>query len=250
MKVYKKRVYKKKTGPKKGKAPSKNMVKAIQSVIKKDAETKFVSIFNNNQTLNYYTTATSVPTFLITPTIQQGTNDGTRIGNQIQTSKVIFRYRLYSATAVTTPIRFVRVLIVKEKAFPVRDPSTNINTTLFRANNGGTTVGPQNNDLDQLFKINSESWVTIYDKQHKIGSSGNPATVGSNNNDFNQSQLVSVNLQRHFGKIQFADTTATPITKNFWVFFLISNADGSTATSGADSGIKLTYDCQMSYKDI
>jgi len=250
MKVYKKRVYKKKTGPKKSTAPSKRMVKTIQSVIKKDAETKFVSIYNNNQTLNFYTTATSIPTFLITPTVQQGTNDGTRIGNQIQTTKVIFRYKLSAPITGTAPIRYVRVLIVKEKAFPVRNPSTNINTDLFRAGSNGATVGPQNNDLDQLLKINSESWVTIYDKQHKIGSSGNPAALGSNNNDFPQSNIVSVNLQRHFGKIQYADTVATPITKNFWVMCICSPADGSTATSGADSGIKLTYDCQMSYKDI
>lgn len=249
MKVYKKRVYKKKA-PSKNKTPSKGIVKAVKTVLKRDAETKYVSKFLNNQTLNHYTTATSIPTFLITPAVNQGVADGQRIGNQITTSSVMLRYRLYAPVSLSTPIRLVRVLIVKEKAFPVRDPSIHINTTLFRGGFSSGTFGPQNNDLDQLYKINTEVWTVIYDKQHKVGSSGNPASIGSNNNDYNQSVQVAVNLQRHFGKIQFDDTTGQPITKNYYIFFLVSPADGSTATSASDSGIKLSFDNQIMFKDV
>lgn len=249
--MYKKRNYKKKAVKKtKSVKPSNRIVRAIHTVIRRDAESKYVSKFLNNQTLNHYTTATSIPTFLLTPAINQGVADGQRIGNQITTSSAILRYRLYAPIVLATPIRLVRVLIVKEKAFPVRDPSLNINTNLFRQGASSATVGPQNNDLDQLFTVNKEAWVVIYDRQHKIGSAGNPVAIGSNNNDYNQSVQVSVNLQRHYGKVQFDDTTSTPITKNYYMFFLISNADGSTAVSNADSQIKLSYDCQIIYKDV
>jgi len=249
MAMYKKRNYKKKAiKSTKSAKPSKGIVRAIRTVMKRGAETKYVNTGVNNQILTYYTTGTSIQSFLITPTINQGAGDGQRIGNQITTSKAILRYRLYAPTLLSTPIRLVRVLIVKEKAFPVRNPSTNINTNLFRVS--GSTVGPTNNDLDQLYPINTEAWIVLYDKQHKVGSAGNPSTIGSNNNDYSQSVQMTVNLQRHFGKIQFDDTTSTPITKNYYMFFLTSPADGTTGGSGTDTSIKLTYDSQISYKDI
>jgi len=250
MKIYKKRVYKKKATAKKTKTPSKGIVRAIHTVLKRDAESKYVSQYAQNQTLNYYTTATSIPTFLLTPAVNQGVADGQRIGNQITTSSVMFRYRLFAPITVNTPARLVRVLIVKEKAFPSRNPSTNINTNLFRAGASSGTVGPQNNDLDQMFIVNKEAWIVLYDKKHKVGSSGNPVSVNSNNNDFSQSVTANVSLQRHYGKVQFDDATGQPITKNYYVFFLVSNTDGSTAPSGTDSLIKLTYDNQVIYKDV
>jgi len=251
MKVYKKRVYKKKA-TKKAAKPSKGIVKAVKTVMKREAETKYATVLANNQTLNFVTLTSNMQTFLLTPAITQGVKDDQRIGNQIQTSSVLFRYRLYAPTATTTPARLIRVLIVKEKSHPVRNPANFIPVanTLFRANTNGTTLGPQNNDLDQILRVNTDLYVVLYDKHHKVGSSGNPATISHNNNDYSQSVMMSVNLQRHYGKIQWDDTSNTPINKNFYVFFLISNPDGSTGTSGGDTGIKLTYDSQFLYKDV
>jgi len=252
LRKFKKFVPKKPVKKSKKKAPSKTIVKAVKTVMRRSAETKYVSRYINNQQLNYVTLTSQAQTFLLTPAITQGVRDDQRIGNQIMTSSTMFRYRLYAPTTASTPARLIRVLILKEKTHPVRDPANSIgqNSSLFKANTNQTTLGPQNNDLDQILKINNDVWITLYDKHHKVGSSGNPSTISHNNNDFSQSVMVSVSLQKHFGKIQWDDGSNTPLTKNIYVFFLISNPDGSTGTSGADTGIKLTYDVQMSYKDL
>lgn len=249
MKQYKKRVYKKKA-PKKTNKVSKTISKAVHKVLNKDAETKYTSLYSQNQTLNYSTTATSTPTYSLMPLVQQAINEGGRIGNQITTTKVLFKYRLYTLNSASVfPTRYVRVLIVRQRTAPQTNPSTNL-ATLFRAGASGLTTEPQRNDLDMLFKINTCDFSVMYDKIHKIGTSTHSTSLSLNNNDFHQSEIHAVNLQRHYGKLIYNDGLQPPQNKNFWVFFLCAPAAGDTGTSAADTGIRMTYSCEMHYKDV
>lgn len=250
MKVYKKRVYKKKLVKKNKVAkPSKTLVKQIHNVINKESEGKYITTTGQNQAIySYNTVTTSYPTFLITPVFTQNSTESGRIGNTIQTTKVILRYRLYTLpSSVNTPIRLCRVLIARKRNQLTSDPSTSM-PGLFRSSTG--SVNPINNDLDQFYQINSAEWVVAYDKQHKVGCSSPVTNYSLTNNDFQQSVTVAVNLQRHFGKMIFPDATTTSTNKNWYMWVIPSNADGSTFASGVDSAIKLTYEAQFYYKDI
>lgn len=248
--MYKKRVYRKRRGYKKKvvhKKPSKSLVKTIHKVINKEAETKYVNATGQKQAINTYNSSTNVyPVFNITPSITQGTLEGNRVGNVIHTTKVLFKYRIYSTLLSPATNYLCRVVIARNKTSLVAPTSW---VDIFR--NGAQYSAPGGNDLDQSYKLNNSNWVIAYDKQHKVSPSTNQTNLALNNNDFNFSCQAVVNLQRHYGKIVFPDSATTNVTKGWYMFVIPSDAQGATASgTGTATGLYITYETQMYFKDV
>lgn len=249
---YRKKPYPKRKTMTKTKS-STRLVKAVKRVINKDLETKYFSNFGQAQSIFFYnTTSFGLSTFSLFPTVSQGVGPNQRVGNSITTKSVIVRYRCYVPQGVnaTEPL-MVRVMVGHLKAFPSTIP-TNVASAysnLYRI--GGSSAGPQNNDLDQLAQINKQSWTIVYDKTHKIGQNGaqtgNPQTQ---NNDYAISVMGKINLTRHYGKMLYNDADNNlPTNKNWYLWIIPTRTGGQSGGSGNTAQVQFTYDSQVSYID-
>ena len=244
--AYKKRVpYKKKTG-------SKALVQTIQKVLNKNEETKYVTYYAQNNSIIYYSGSTyNVSNFQLVPAIYQGTTSGNRVGNQIQVTSHIVKYRLFvpTGTTATEPV-YCRVMVGHIRSKPADSPATYGFSDFFRGGSGGT-IAPQATDLDLMLKPNTFNWVIVYDKIHKIGQSGtNVSNPQCANNDFIVSTMGRINLTKHMGKLQYNDTSPNyPTNKNWYMFVLPVRVGGLSGTAGGTAPVNITYNSEVCFKD-
>lgn len=145
--------------------------KYVKSTIHKAIENKSHVSYATNQSI-------TGPQYILSlvPTLNQGTGESQRIGNQVtlRNGSVRFIVNQSPYNATTNPYggpQHYRWMLISQKQ---DNGSTFSLTNFFEVNN--SSIGIQGNHLDQLFKVNDEKY-----KVHKQGKFRIGGTAQSNN---------------------------------------------------------------------
>lgn len=253
-KASKKRIYKRKTYRKKT-SPLKKMVKKM---IAKAAETKVLQAPLVNKQL-YTSDAINFPDNVIplgpnnvTLSLTQGTGQGQRIGNVVNTKKLIFKGSInpnpYNVTTNPTPRPLMVQFIF---CYDREDPNDAFvpGSTFFQ--NGSSTTGFSGTLTDIWRPINEDRYRVFARKTFKLGfadyagTTGNPTNQGAHqayaNNDFKLSHIFSFDITKWYPKVvKYNDNLANPMTRNIYCFVQYVDALGGGMVSPYEA-------CEMSY---
>lgn len=192
--------------------------------------------------------------FSITPTtpitdpkgidIQSGDDQDQRNGNKITTKANWLNFVLmlnpYEATTNLAP----KPVVVKLWVVSVRgsqygttnvDVENLIKTRFFQAN--GSYTGFTDSVMDNIRQINNDVFNVHYTREFKLGNqyiqSSSSGTVNNNNqryanNEFKMMYKYRLNLTKYTTKmVRYNDNDGSSFNRQKWVFFTISNADGT-----------------------
>jgi len=237
--------------PKKGRGrPKKAAVpKAVKSYVKatihKGIENKYHLAFNPNQLVG------SPYILSLVPAINQGNQHSQRIGNRITIMSSYFKFMLnnniYNATTnpVGGPVMY-RYFIISQK----KDNSSSFDSGgFFEINNSSTNI--QNNQLDQIFKVNSSKYTLHKSGQFCLGTTSTSTNFPAANTAFDNSKMSivkTIKLTKYITKkIIYDDGGTTPTNLNLW-FVLIPTYCNSSTVSGYNPG-NITYSIHHHYED-
>lgn len=243
-----------------------SMVKLVKSIIHKQAENKEADWAGLN-TINIFG-GTNFNTQNIIPmspystylTISQGTTASSRIGNKIQTRKLILKFVMtplpYNGATNTLPKpQDVMIYWVKSKDTPVSLTSSSGMGAFFQASAGAS--GPTGNIFDNIKQVNTDVWTVCHKMRLKLGNA-NYAGTGSSagdqtfaNNDYKLNHIKTVDLTKHCPKIvSFNDNNTTPISPTLQMIILPCNADGTGYNSSSQYQCQLYYQLYYQYEDM
>lgn len=229
--------YKKKSG----KRSVKTLKKTIKRVLNRALETK--TITEDQLSPAYVVPANNVNfannVFALGPypgslPLNQGTGQGARVGNIVQTVKGVFKGSLfpmpYHATTNATPQPcVVKFIIFREKATPTVEPNPSAtgSNDIFQL---GSSTLPFQNDLSDLWlPYNTDKYQIMKTKTFKVGNSvydGTGTNLGYqsfSNNDFKLNCPFSFNYTKYLQKqIRFQDNAAYPQKAIFGMFTVVS----------------------------
>jgi len=188
--------------------------------------------------------------------IQQGTGDGSRVGNRIKATKLrlkgAFTPTAYSANNPFPEPMMVRMWLLYDKENPTIIPGPGSDFIQF----GGATQGLQSTFADMISVVNSDRWVVKYDRTFKLGFAGysgtgvQPAFQSFANNDFSLVQEFDIDVLPMIAKnIVFDDNTGIPETRGL---FMVIEAVKTTGTAAAATliGVEMHFSLNMEYTDM
>lgn len=235
----------KKTFKRKSYAKRTPLKKVIKQVIARNVEVKTKQNFNYNKNI-YPSNAVLFPDNVIElgPSaimgIDQGTANGSRIGNKIRTKKLVFKGSIvpapYSAQNPSPQPMQLKMWILYDRANPTNVPSSF--TDFFQ--NGGSNTGFQNDLVDLWRPVNEDRYRVLASKTFKIGVSSANGTgylvdsQGFNNNDFKYNANFSFDLTKHYPKeVKFDENSLDPMTRGLYCVIAIAQASGAAYGASA-----------------
>lgn len=249
--AYKKKSYgkKKRTYKRKSYAPKR---KALKRVIRKEitraAEKKTIQAFNYGRTI-YVSGSANFPQNVIdlgpssSMVINQGTGQGSRIGNKIQTQSLKMRGTITPLCWNTTTNPNPRPLQVKmvffyDKSDPNALPA--VGTNFFQ--DGNSFKGFQDDLVDMWAPFNTDRYRICATRTFKLGYAayGGTASSAANqtahqvfaNNDFKYNCNFNIDLTKMYPKkVIYNDTGGSPTSRGLFVLFYFAAADGSFLTN-------------------
>lgn len=246
----KKRMFKKRPARKsyarKAKRPA--LKRMIRKEIARNVENKTLQQIVNNVSLYYpaqgalYDGANTQPLGMQPGSlvIAQGTNQGTRVGNQIKVKSLRLKGTLvptpYSGAtnAFPHPIQ-VRLVLFYERQLPNTIPAPR--TDFFQA--GSTTSPIVGNLNDMWMPVNDNKYRILASKNFKLGYArmdGNGSlstTQYYSNNDFKMNCNVNWDLTKYIVKnLKYNDNTSNPSQRGLYMQIMASPAQGDTGVSG------------------
>lgn len=266
-KVYKRRAPKRRVYKRKSYAKKTSIKRVVKAVIHRAAETKTTQRFNLGMQV-YPANSTSFLGSIIelgpgsTMLIPQGSGQGNRVGNRIETVSHVFKGTLtpnpYNATTNPNPRPTqLKMWVFYDKTDPTAVPNP-IGNPFFQDGNGVT--GFANDLVDHWRPVNTDRYRVLATRTFKLGYSqyaGTAATVanqGANqaysNNDFKMNCGFSINLTKHQIKhIRFNDTNNEPMTRRMFVMFQPVEASGTQMdATHIPCGVQFMEDYR--YKDM
>lgn len=169
--------------------------------------------------------------------INQGTSQGSRVGNRIRTKKLVVKgtLRQFGQNASTNtnpkPVQ-VKIWIMYDKENPSIEPNPKGEGDFFQL--GGTSASFQNNLTDLWATVNSDRYRVLATRQFKLGYHAYPANAASGNAqyygnlDFNMNCNFSIDCTKFYPKdVRFNDNNASPITRGLFMLIHYVAADGS-----------------------
>lgn len=188
--------------------------------------------------------------------IPNGTGQGNRIGNIIRTKRAfvkgILHQNAYSATNLQPLPVQVRMLIFKDKFNKSGQPAA-VALDLFQT--GSTSIGPQNDLVDQILDINKDRYQVYHDSVMKLGFAAYNGTgtlpdfQGFTNNDFSLNCEFNIDITDFLPKrIMYNDTSAAPMNDNLWMIFIPSVATGSILPA-ASTLVNMSWSATYEYTD-
>lgn len=235
--------YKKKFTKKKKSSISNKMLKSlIDQTLTERAEKKEFINYGANQSLVCSSGGTTPAYINLMPALTQGTGASQRIGNEVNVVNGWLRLAVnmlpYNAVSNPNPgPLYVKVWIL----FPVQQQGTTlssltpaIGSTMFKIGNGNT--GPQGNMLDMVLPLNDNLWKAVQVQQKRIGvtntNATGPASTASWMDNSSMTAIFEFDLTRHFGKLQYNDTTSNdPTNKSLFAVMQVVGADGTNMGS-------------------
>lgn len=213
--------------------------KAIRREIARDVETKSAQQFNYNQNI-YPSDHASFPNnvFELGPSalmaINQGTSNGSRVGNKIKTKRLTFKGTIVPlGYNVTTNPNMVpmqgKIWIFYDRTDPTAIPA--VTTNFFQ--NGSTNAAFQNDLVDLWRPVNTDRYRVLATKTFKLGFADNAGTGASAanqnfaNNDFKLNYNFSFDLTKWYPKVvKYDENNATPMTRGLFALFDVVPASG------------------------
>lgn len=207
--------------------------KKVLSVIKRQQEIKISVQSSDNQAIQFYNqTLPANMTYLdiraaCLDSIQQGTTNTQRIGTKIGIRSFVIKGSLVNMSNATRPF-YVKAIVLKIK--DNRDLTTTFFDDLYER---PSSPAPLNTLSDIYTPIDKDNYTVYAMRVFKLG----PSTSTTNpNNDFSVSRMFSINLTKHFKKIQWTDDGDDPSPavspNNLYMIFVGCYADGTAITFG------------------
>lgn len=238
--------------------------KMVKTEVSRNIENKCRQYFNSANDL--YAAGASA-TFLdtnnvlpLTPSqfgldIQQGTNQGSRVGNVINIKNLTFK-----GTLIPKPIGEgypeikplqVKMFLIYDKLEPTTDPVPFVNSDFFQFN--GTAIGVPD-DLTAMWQpVNTDRYRVLATRMFKLGfstpvqfPSGVNGYKNYTNNDFKLNCNFSINLNKHIvKKVLYRDNNLNPTTRGLFAMFVVVGGDGLPLGSGVPCALRYMLDCRF-----
>jgi len=255
---YSKKIQKKKSAPK---GVSTAIAKYVKKVIHKNIENKTVSDKNYLAFDNYIAQpAMNVQPLMpgtTTLVIPQGTGQSERVGNTINTRKLLLKYTIYPVTQdqglnPQPQPKEVIIWIGYLRNNRLKQPDAVDFTKLFQ--DGNTASSPVGNLWDCQLPINQDLFHVCKTFRHKLGNAVYTDYSGIKpynyyiNNDFKLNCNKTVDLTKYLNKvIKFDDTTVICDT-GLYMWCTAVNAGGTTETDAIYS-VGMNWTLRFDYED-
>jgi hypothetical protein len=191
----------------------------------------------------------------LTLPISQGTGQGQRVGNKIETTKASIKMMFFPAlyNAETNPIPSPQIVKIWGLWYKLGDYSGAPPASLedmFQS--GNTSIDPQGILLDDFLTVNKNAYKVAFTRTFKVG---NQAQTGNNNvangiftnNDFKLNAKSTIDYTKHLIKTQnFNDTNTEPSNRQL---YLVVECLYPNGVSGTGFPINMTYEIDYRYKD-
>ncbi len=216
---------------------------------------ELIDFGNTTLSFNDYNVIKLAPGAFVTSELQQGVEQGQRIGNSINIKKVMLNLIIVpknydSATNPSPEPLNVRVIILHSKQNP---QEVIVADTFFQ--DGNSTQSPVSNLRDMMQDINKDMFVKSRDFRRKIGhaiaNENGQVAVQQNyaNNDYKFNSIDKLDITKAFPrKMRWDDDIAVPISFNPYMVFLFSGADGGT-NAASTIPLEFTYQVTIHYTD-
>lgn len=196
----------------------------------------------------------------VTLPLTQGTGQGQRLGNIVNTKSLTFRGSLnptpYDVTLNPTPRPLMVQFIF---AYDREDPNDAFIPGSSFFQNGSSSTGFTGTLTDIWRPINSDRYRVFARKTYKLGYSqyaGTTANVAyqganqaSSNNDFKLAHLFNFNLTKWYPKrVKFNDNLSYPMTRNVYCFIQYVDATGGAMVSPYEAA-ELSYTLEYKFTD-
>lgn len=260
-----KRTYKRKSYAKK--SSRKSMSRLVKQVIERTAETKTIQRYNLGQNLVPSNAAGFVANIIeigpgSTMLISQGTGQGQRVGNRIETVSHTFQGTIcplpWNTTTNPNPVpTHVKMWIFYDKTDPTAVPNP-IGNAFFQ--DGSGVVGFANDLTDHWRPVNTDRYRVLHERLFKVGFAAYTGTATGTTNQLNNQAFTNndykitcefkINLTKSQLKhIRYNDTNNEPMTRRMFCMFQPVHATGS-ALQATDIPCTLQYMEDFRFKDI
>lgn len=249
---YGKKNYTKKKGKRSYRKKKTTNTKTVQALVDKallkKAETKQTSADPMHYIFNDYNYSMSPAVDLISQFIEipNGTKDGQRIGEEIQTKKAELKLLITAPTDVTqvTEPWIVQVWIGYYKKDRSSIPNADQLARIY--DDGAGISGSDGNLLSLLRNNNTDEFRIMHYRKFKVGQS-------DHNNDFKYYRTHTFDLTTKMGKLTFGDTVGTPnipVNKNMYMWCQYTSANNNVETYSTNEKPNVRYYMNYKYTDV
>jgi len=241
--------------------------RAVKAIIHRAAETKTIQRYNLGQNILPANAAGFVNNIIelgpgSTMLISQGTGQGQRVGNRVETVSHTFRGTIcplpWNTTTNPNPVpTHVKMWIFYDKSAPTSVPNP-VSNPFFQ--DGSGVVGFANDLCDHWRPINTDRYRILASRMFKVGFAEylGTATSGPNqannqaftNNDYKLTCPFNINLTKvQIKQIRFNDTNNEPMTRRMFCMWQPVHGTGSQF-SATDIPCAVQYMEDYRFKDM
>lgn len=234
---------------------NKSFEKKVQVILDKNLENKVAYMKDTN--VNYNSGIDNATDLRrVFPNISQGTNDGSRVGDQIRLKRLRIQghiitnitYNTYSAARIG-----VRLMVVQPKAYRgIGAIEGNATTWLATLLKKGTTTGVFAGLVEDLYvPINSDAITTYYDKMFYMQSPYIPGTNTGSTNVQSMTKFFDINFKLTNKLVKYdmaVDSGLTPSEFNPVLIVGYAHLDVS-APDVITTQINMSYITNASFQD-
>lgn len=216
----------------------------VQKAIDRDIENKLsVTEFNSGaQKVIDDTDSITIPYInFLCPVIFQGTTLGTRLGNRVKLMKCQYRFTLNrsSTTGAGSPPQIVSLVIGRLRNStdsPVLADCNMLKIADTTAGGAPTLTGINSNDMSSLqLPFNKDVWDIKFFKRWKMYNASNSTTSAYNNNDFNLSEQMTIDVTRWLKKRLHYNNAVNNLPENegLYAMWYVNSIDDSATLANA-----------------
>lgn len=218
--------------------------KKVLSVIKRQQEIKINVQSADSQMIQLYDPITSANmSYLdiradIINQLGTGTDNASRIGTKISVRSFVIKGSLVNLSNATRPF-YIKAIVLKSKN-NLDYAATGLFDDLYERGGVIGTQQPLNTLADIYTPIDKDNYTIYAMRVFKLG----PSTSTTNpNNDFSVSKMFSINLTKHFKKMEWRDdgTGGSSSPSNLYMIFVGCYADNTAISFGPYNGPSVSY---------
>jgi len=179
--------------------------------------------------------------------IQQGVDDGERIGEQVRTKKAILKCLVQAPdVAGTAACAILQLFVGYVKDTPGTVPTSSELLTIF---DDGGGVAPANGLITTLLRnINTDVFRIHAYRQVKVGLA---TAAGFTNNDFPAYRKVYIDMTKVLGVLKYSQASNNPTNKHWYLFCnWVNPEDGTTTASPSTQPPRMQYYMDYTYTDV
>lgn len=240
----------------------KTVKKEVKDALKTEMEVKVATFGKTDTGISVYNSGTCfqvLSPYSAFTTILQGLGQGNRIGNKIRIKKCMFNYTLnplpYNDVTNIEPMpALVKLWIFWDKINPTIPAATSGALPGFFQDGSSSSV-PSSSSFDLTRVVNSDSYVLLTSKVHKVGFEAFVGTPGGvlaegyrANNDFNLFINGSIDITKYMPKtIDWNDNATNPSSRA--IQLMIEAMPYDTSSGAGEFPVNLEYTITTEFTD-